>query len=51
MQTFYACKTLKLGFFYFAVDTNLFRLESTDPKKDSGPWMLFGEGQRPPRIR
>ena len=30
---FYACKTLKPGLFWYAVDTNLFRLESTNPKK------------------
>jgi len=28
---FYACKTLKPGLFWYAVDTNLFRLESTNP--------------------
>ena len=26
-------KTLKPGLFWYAVDTNLFRLESTNPKK------------------
>ena len=31
----YACKTLKSGFFWYAVDTNLFRLGSTNPKKKS----------------
>ena len=30
---FYACKTLKSGLFWYAVDTNLFRLESTNSKK------------------
>ena len=25
----------------FAVDTNLFRLESTNPKKKSSPWVFF----------
>ena len=29
----YASKTLKPGFFWYAVGTNLFRLESTNPKK------------------
>ena len=29
----HACKTLKPGFFWYAVDTNLFRLGSTNPKK------------------
>ena len=29
----YACKTLKSGFFWYAFDTNLFRLGSTNPKK------------------
>ena len=32
---FYAFKTLKPGFFWYAVDTNLFRLGSTNPKKKS----------------
>ena len=30
---FYSCKTLKPGFFWYAVHTNLFRLESTNPKR------------------
>ena len=30
---FYACKTMKPGLFWYAVDINLFRLESTNPKK------------------
>ena len=30
-----ACKTLKSSFFWFAVDTNLFRLWPTNPKKNS----------------
>ena len=39
---FYACKTLKPGFFQNAVDTNLFRLGFINPKKkfpDPGCWM------------
>ena len=32
---FSACKILKPGFFWYAVDTNLFRLGSTNPKKNS----------------
>ena len=36
------------GFFWYAVDTNLFRLGSLNPeKKILGPWMLFGEGRNP----
>ena len=31
----YARKTLKPSFFWYAVDTNLFRLGSTNPKKKS----------------
>ena len=31
----HACKTLKPGFFWYAVDTNLFRLGSTNTKKNS----------------
>ena len=41
---FYAYKTLKPGLFWYAADTNLFRLESTNPKKkfpDPG-WSLIG---------
>ena len=30
---FYVCKTLQPGLYWYAVDTNLFRLESTNPKK------------------
>ena len=30
-----SCKRLKPGFFSYAVGTNLFRLESTNPKKNS----------------
>ena len=43
----YAWKTLKPGFFWYAIDTNLFRLGSTNPKKkfpDPVP-MLFGGGR------
>jgi len=43
----YACKTLKPGFFWYAIDTNLFRLGSTDPKKIPRPWMRFGAGRSP----
>ena len=30
---FYACKTLEPAFFWYAADTNLFRLGSVNPKK------------------
>ena len=45
---FYACKTMKPGFFWYAVDTNLFRLGSTNPKKIPRPWILFGAGLSSP---
>ena len=37
----HACKTLKPGFFWYAVDTNLFRLGSTNPKKKFQTLVLF----------
>ena len=37
----YACKTLKPGFFWYVVDTNLFRLGSINPKKKYSPWFYF----------
>ena len=39
-----ACKTLKFGFFWYAVDTNLFRL---DPKKNSQTMDDFWQGASP----
>ena len=40
-------KTLKPGFAKYAVDTNLFRLVSANPKKNSQPLddFLVGEGK------
>ena len=43
----HAWKTLKPGFFWYAVDTSLFRLGSTNPKKILRVWMLFGGRRRP----
>ena len=43
-----ACRKNVETFAKYAVDANLFRLGSTDPKKISRPWMLFGEGLSPP---
>ena len=45
---FYACKTLKPGLFCYAVDTNLFRLESTNPKKNSQTREELCWGAKPP---
>ena len=45
---FYACKTLKPRFFWYAVDTNLFRLGSTNPKKNSQTLDAFWWGAKPP---
>ena len=38
-----ACKTLKPSFFWYAVDTNLFRLRYTNPKKKTRPGFYFFE--------
>ena len=46
---FYACKTLKPGLFWYAVEREPVRLESTNPKKKiPRPWMLFNGGPKPP---
>jgi len=44
----YACKTLKFGFFSYAVDANLFRLRSTNPKKKFPDPGAFWWGAKPP---
>ena len=43
----YACKTLKPGFFWYAVDTNLLRLESTNLEKNSQTPDAFWWGAKP----
>ena len=50
---FYACKTLEPGLFWYAVDANLFRLESTNPKKkfpDQGCTLVGGEAPHQKNI-
>ena len=44
----YAFKTLKPDFFWYAVDTNLFRIGSTNPKKKSQTLNALWWGEKPP---
>ena len=48
MLHIYACKTLKPGLAKYAVDANLFRLGSTNPKKNSQTLDAFWWGAKPP---
>ena len=45
---FYACKTLKPGLFWYAVEREPVRLESTNPKKNSQTWNVLWWGAKPP---
>jgi len=44
---FYACKTLKPGLFWYAVEREPVRLESTNPKKNSQTWDALWWGAKP----
>ena len=41
---FYTCKTLKPGLFWYAVEREPVRLESTNPKKKSQTWYALWWG-------
>ena len=45
---FYACKTLKPGLFWYAVEREPVRLASTNPKKNSQTWDALWWGAKPP---
>ena len=44
---FNACKTLKPGLFWYAVELEPVRLESTNPKKNSQTWDALMGGEAP----